>query len=60
MICYKDRSFCALSDQCANTKCYRKITEQDREGSRRTGLPFALINYMNENCGHIPIKEDNP
>lgn len=35
MICYKDKTFCLASqDRCQNTKCYRFLSDDEREKAR--------------------------
>ena len=30
MMCFRDRTFCASSDECANEDCLRRFSETDR------------------------------
>ncbi len=47
MICYKDKTFCSASnDRCFNTKCYRFLSDDERERSKRVGLPIAYSDFF--------------
>lgn len=56
MICYRDRSYCANQDECANEECYRRLTQKDRMRAARIGLPVAWMPFR-ESCGSdfVPI-----
>ena len=56
MICYRDMSFCSQDAICGNTDCYRKRTEEDYQRAEEMGLPFGLMNFLNENCGFVPVE----
>lgn len=64
MICFRDRSYCSMSDQCAtsNEKCGRKFTEEDRIAAEKwwAGMegepPVAFMNLALD-CGMYQPKE---
>jgi len=51
MLCYEDRTFCASPD-CTN-ECGRKMSDYDKDLSRRANLPVAYGYF----CGEPPLIE---
>jgi hypothetical protein len=47
MICYKDMSFCAKSDQCANLECRRNTKRHDFDPD---GMPVCYIDIDISKC----------
>jgi hypothetical protein len=61
MLCYKDMTFCADSDQCANSACGRKFTEWHREDAIRwlgEDAPVAWSSFK-DSCGmFVGVRND--
>ena len=55
MICYRDRSYCSESENCANVGCGRRFTEQDAiAGEKWWGskdFPVAYMDCKTDDCG---------
>lgn len=46
MLCYRDITFCGSPpEQCT---CGNQVTEKDREGAQRLGLPIAYAYFCGE------------
>ena len=61
MICFRDMTFCASSEQCGNTDCQRKFTDKDKQDAKAwwgsDDFPVAWSSFK-DSCGkHIPIEE---
>lgn len=52
MLCYRDRSYCANQEECANENCSRRFTESDKLRAIRIGLPVAWM-PMKDTCGNF-------
>jgi len=50
MLCYEDKTFCSLSEECKNEKCERKLKV------KQTVLPVA---YTNFNEMYACLKREN-
>lgn len=62
MICYKDRSYCSFSDECANKSCDRNFTDADAVALARwwggKAAPVAYMPMKTANCGYRPAAKD--
>lgn len=54
MMCFKDMTFCANSDECGNTDCPRKFTDKDRQDAiawwGSDEVPIAWSDFKDD-CG---------
>ena len=52
MLCYKDRSWCRYSYQCANEDCGRNYTDAEREHNiKSVDLPVSMGDFKTDDCG---------
>ena len=62
MICYRDMSFCADSDQCATVDCFSKLTDEVKQKAEewwgKPGAPISVISFRDECPMFDPIEED--
>lgn len=59
MICFRDRSFCSSSAECANERCSRNFTDRLREEAVRwwggnSPPPIAWQDFRALDCGFRP------
>lgn len=61
MLCYRDMSFCADSDQCATVDCYRKLTDKVKQDAEawwgKPGAPIAVMAFQDDCPAFDPIEE---
>ena len=55
MICYRDKTWCLRSDECANVVCPRRYSEDERKRNEDgPALPVSWADLMSIDCGFIP------
>jgi hypothetical protein len=61
-LCYRDRTWCSASNQCATEDCSRKITPEVQEAAERwwggPGAPFSLNNFSKGCNSYVPTTQD--
>lgn len=62
MLCYRDMTFCADSDQCADTDCLRKLTDKVKQDAEKwwgkPGAPIALGSFRETCSKFVEVKDD--
>ena len=58
MICYKDTTFCADDEKCAEKFCSRRLTADDEAQASKSGLPVAWSHFSHTCKFYKPI--NNP
>lgn len=55
MISYKDKSYCSEAEKCGDTKCTKRLTEDDKKKANELKLPISWVNYSFNGC-FIPVQ----
>lgn len=62
MICYRDMSFCADSDQCATVKCFSKLTDEVKQKAEewwgKPGAPIAVMSFKESCSNFVEVKDE--
>lgn len=54
MICFRDTTFCARTNECGNLTCTRRFTGAEQEAAKRwwggDGAPVAFADFSSRGC----------
>lgn len=55
MLCYRDQTWCADSNECNNSSCFRLLTQKDLDKANELGLYISVSSFKEGCTSFIPF-----